>query len=234
MGSAVLEARDVTRIYRAGGIETRALDGVSIRIESGAFTALAGPSGSGKTTLLNVLGTLDRPTSGSVLVEGRDTAELSETQLSDLRLRELGFVFQAYNLVPVLSALETVEFVLLLQGVGRAERRRRSMELLEDLELGELARKRPTQMSGGQQQRVAVARAIAAEPRVVLADEPTANLDSKTADTLLDLMARMNAERAVTFLFSTHNPRVMERAARVVRLSDGRIEAVEDRAGGSG
>ena len=123
MASAVLEARDVTRIYRAGGIETRALDGVSIRIESGAFTALAGPSGSGKTTLLNVLGTLDRPTSGSVLVEGRDTAELSETQLSDLRLRELGFVFQAYNLVPVLSALENVEFVLLLQGVGRAERR---------------------------------------------------------------------------------------------------------------
>ena len=181
-----------------------------------------------------MLGTLDRPTSGSVLVEGRDTAELSETQLSDLRLRELGFVFQAYNLVPVLSALENVEFVLLLQGVGRAERRRRSMELLEDLELGELARKRPTQMSGGQQQRVAVARAIAAEPRVVLADEPTANLDSKTADTLLDLMARMNAERAVTFLFSTHNPRVMERAARVVRLSDGRIEAVEDRAGGTG
>ena len=234
MGPAVLEARDVTHIYRSGEIETRALDGVTLRIESGAFTALAGPSGSGKTTLLNMLGTLDRPTSGSVLVDGRDTAAMSEAQLADLRMRRLGFVFQSHNLVPVLSALENVEFVLLLQGVGRAERRRRSMSLLDDLGLGELAHKRPPQMSGGQQQRVAVARAIAAEPGIVLADEPTANLDSKTAETLLDLMARTNAERGVTFLFSTHNPLVMERAERVVRLADGRIEGVEDRVRGPG
>ena len=181
-----------------------------------------------------MLGTLDRPTSGSVLVDGRDTAAMSEAQLADLRMRRLGFVFQSHNLVPVLSALENVEFVLLLQGVGRAERRRRSMSLLDDLGLGALAHKRPPQMSGGQQQRVAVARAIAAEPGIVLADEPTANLDSKTAETLLDLMARTNAERGVTFLFSTHNPLVMERAERVVRLADGRIEGVEDRVRGPG
>ncbi len=224
MAEVVLEARNVRRIYVAGEIETRALDDVSLCIESGEFAVLAGPSGSGKTTLLNQLGTLDRPTSGRIFVDGEDTTELGDAALAELRLRKLGFVFQAYNLVPVLTALENVEFVLLLQGVGRAERRRRSEAVLRELGLAELIHKRPGQMSGGEQQRVAVARAIAAAPRIVLADEPTANLDSKTAATLLDLMSRMNQERGVTFLLSTHNPLVMERAQRIVRLADGRIE----------
>jgi putative ABC transport system ATP-binding protein len=225
----VLEARDLVRVYVAGEIETRALDGVSLVIERGDFVVLAGPSGSGKTTLLNQLGTLDRPTSGRVWVDGEDATDMSEAERSELRLRKLGFVFQAYNLVPVLSALENVEFVLLLQGVSRAERRRRAEDVLRALGLEELVHKRPGQMSGGQQQRVAVARAIAAQPDIVLADEPTANLDSKTAETLLDLMSRMNAERGVTFLFSTHNPLVIERARRVVNLADGRL--VGDRPG---
>jgi len=225
----ILEAVHATKIYRAGAIETRALDDVSIAIEGGEFSALCGPSGSGKTTLLNLLGTLDRPTGGQILVDGDDTTEMSEAARAELRLRKLGFVFQSYNLVPVLSAVENVEFVLLLQGVPRAERRARSLRFLEELGLAELANKRPGQMSGGQQQRVAVARAIASEPEIVLADEPTANLDSKTAEDLLHLMLRMNQDRGVTFLFSTHDPRVMEHARRIVRLVDGRIASDERR-----
>jgi putative ABC transport system ATP-binding protein len=225
----ILEAIEATKLYRTGALETRALDGVSIAIEGGEFSALCGPSGSGKTTLLNLLGTLDRPTSGRILVDGEDTSEMGEGARADLRLRKLGFVFQSYNLVPVLSALENVEFVLLLQGVARAERRARALRFLEELGLGELAHKRPGEMSGGQQQRVAVARAIASEPEIVLADEPTANLDSKTAEDLLELMLRMNQERGVTFLFSTHDPRVMAHARRIVRLHDGRIASDERR-----
>lgn len=227
MQSIVLEARNVTKVYRDGEVETRAIAGVSLTVERGEFSTLCGPSGSGKTTLLNLLGTLDRPTGGRVFVDGTDTTEMSEAERADLRLHKLGFVFQAYNLVPVLSAAENVEFVLLLQGVGAAQRRRRARELLAELGLGELCDKRPGEMSGGQQQRVAVARAIASDPQLVLADEPTANLDSKTAEGLLDLMARMNAERGVTFLFSTHDPRVMRRARRIVRLVDGQIEGDE-------
>ena len=229
MARHILEAVHATKIYRAGAIETRALDDVSIAIEGGEFSALCGPSGSGKTTLLNLLGTLDRPTGGQILVDGDDTTEMSEAARAELRLRKLGFVFQSYNLVPVLSAVENVEFVLLLQGVPRAERRARSLRFLEELGLAELANKRPGQMSGGQQQRVAVARAIASEPEIVLADEPTANLDSKTAEDLLHLMLRMNQDRGVTFLFSTHDPRVMEHARRIVRLVDGRIASDERR-----
>ena len=229
MARHILEAVHATKIYRAGAIETRALDDVSIAIEGGEFSALCGPSGSGKTTLLNLLGTLDRPTGGQILVDGDDTTQMSEAARAELRLRKLGFIFQSYNLVPVLSAVENVEFVLLLQGVPRAERRARSLRFLEELGLAELANKRPGQMSGGQQQRVAVARAIASEPEIVLADEPTANLDSKTAEDLLHLMLRMNQDRGVTFLFSTHDPRVMEHARRIVRLVDGRIASDERR-----
>jgi len=225
----ILEAVEATKTYRTGSLETRALDAVSIAIEGGEFSALCGPSGSGKTTLLNLLGTLDRPTEGRILVDGEDTTEMGEAARAELRLRKLGFVFQSYNLVPVLSALENVEFVLLLQGVARAERRVRAMRFLDELGLGELAHKRPGEMSGGQQQRVAVARAIASEPEIVLADEPTANLDSKTAEDLLDLMLRMNQDRGVTFLFSTHDPRVMAHARRIVRLVDGRIASDERR-----
>jgi putative ABC transport system ATP-binding protein len=225
----ILEAVHASKVYRAGAIETRALDDVSLAIEGGEFSALCGPSGSGKTTLLNLLGTLDRPTSGEIRVDGADTSAMGEAERAELRLRKLGFVFQSYNLVPVLSAVENVEFVLLLQGVGRGERRARALRFLEELGLGELADKRPGEMSGGQQQRVAVARAIASEPEVVLADEPTANLDSKTAEDLLHLMLQMNQDRGVTFLFSTHDPRVMAHARRIVRLVDGRIASDERR-----
>jgi putative ABC transport system ATP-binding protein len=231
LGETLLEARDACKVYRSGEIETLALAHVDLAVERGEFSALSGPSGSGKTTLLNLLGTLDRPTSGRIFVAGRDTTEMREAARAELRLRKLGFVFQAYNLVPVLSAVENVEFVLLLQHVDAAERRKRALRVLEEVGLGALAEKRPNEMSGGQQQRVAVARAIASEPEIVLADEPTANLDSKTAEDLLELMERMNRERGVTFLFSTHDPRVMGRARRNIHLVDGRIASDERRPG---
>jgi len=219
----IIEAIDVSKIYDTRGVETRALDGVSLGLEKGEFSALAGPSGSGKTTLLNLLGALDTPTSGSIRFEGVELSGLSPSELSELRLRKLGFVFQAYNLIPVLTARENVEFVMELQGVPSAKRRQRAAEVLERVELAGLEEKRPLEMSGGQQQRVAVARAIASRPSIVLADEPTANLDSDTAVRLLELMAQLNREDGVTFLFSTHDPLVMEAARRVVRLRDGRI-----------
>lgn len=230
MGGPVLESIEVVKVYETRNVETRALDGVSLTIEGGEFTTLAGPSGSGKTTLLNVLGTLDAPTSGRVLVDGIDVGSLTEAQRSSLRLEKLGFVFQTYNLIPVLTAAENVEFVLLLQGVPARERRPRAVRLLRDVGLEELIDKRPLEMSGGQQQRVAVARAIAADPTIVLADEPTANLDSRTAESLLDLMVEMNRNRGVTFLFSTHDPRVMERARRILHLVDGQVARDERRA----
>jgi putative ABC transport system ATP-binding protein len=222
----IIEAIDVTKVYETRGVKTQALDGVSLALEMGEFTALAGPSGSGKTTLLNLLGALDSPTSGKIRLDGRELSELSPAALSELRLRKLGFVFQAYNLIPVLSARENVEFVMELQGVPLAERRKRANEVLERVELDGLGDKRPLEMSGGQQQRVAVARAIASRPSIVLADEPTANLDSGTAQRLLDLMHQLNREDDVTFLFSTHDPQVMESARRLVRLRDGKI--IED------
>ncbi len=230
MADSVLQAEHLTKDYESRAVTTRALDDVSIAIARGEFSALAGPSGSGKTTLLNMLGTIAAPTAGIVRIDGADVTEMSESQRSDLRLHRLGFIFQSYTLIPVLSAAEKVEFVLLLQGVGARERRERAEQTLVDLGLGDLLRKRPTEMSGGQQQRVAVARAIASEPSIVLADEPTANLDSRTAENLLELMLRMNQERGVTFLFSTHDKRVMDRARRVVQLVDGRIESDEQRA----
>lgn len=219
----IIEAIDVTKVYDTRGVETRALDGVSLGLAQGEFSALAGPSGSGKTTLLNLLGALDTPTSGKIQFEGVELSELSPPALSELRLRKLGFVFQAYNLIPVLTARENVEFVMELQGVASATRRERAREVLERVDLAGLEDKRPLEMSGGQQQRVAVARAIASRPSIVLADEPTANLDSDTAIRLLELMKQLNQEDGVTFLFSTHDPLVMEAARRVVRLRDGRI-----------
>ncbi len=229
MGKPVLEAFEVVKDYETREVKTRAVDHVSLEIESGEFSALAGPSGSGKTTLLNLLGTLDAPTSGRIELGGVDAATLSEAGRAELRLRKLGFVFQAYNLIPVLTAAENVEFVLLLQGKPHGERRALAEQLLGELGLRELAGKRPPEMSGGEQQRVAVARAIVSDPEVVLADEPTANLDSKTAESLLDLMARMNRDRGVTFLFSTHDPRVMARARRILHLEDGKIVRDERR-----
>jgi len=223
----MLEAQAVTKVYETRGVQTDALRCVDLQVGEGEFTALAGPSGSGKTTLLNLFGALDAPTSGRVTLEGQDLAALTASQLAALRLAKLGFVFQAYNLIPVLSAVENVQFVMELQGVPPAERRRRAMQILDEVELADLAEKRPLEMSGGQQQRVAVARAIVSGPRVVLADEPTANLDSRTAAQLLDLMEKMNQERGVTFLFSTHDPQVIEKASRTVRLHDGAVCADE-------
>jgi len=220
---SILEAQGVYKTYVTRGVETPALAGIDLSIGEGEFSALAGPSGSGKTTLLNLFGALDEPTRGEVLLDGERLSELGPAQLSELRLRKLGFVFQAYNLIPVLSARENIEFVMELQAVGKRERRQRANELLEEVGLPGLGDKRPLEMSGGQQQRVAVARAIASRPRIVLADEPTANLDSTTAGKLLDLMLRLNTDRGVTFLFSTHDPLVIEHARRTIRLSDGKV-----------
>ena len=219
----ILEVRDLVKIYRTGEIETPALRGVSFSLEEGAFASVVGPSGCGKTTLLNMIGGLDAPTSGTIILDGTRVDQASEKELSRIRLQHIGFVFQAYNLFPVLTALENVEFVMMLQAVPAAERRKRAMELLDAVGLKDMIDKRPPRLSGGEQQRVAVARAISTDTRLVLADEPTANLDSTSAAQLLDLMETLNRERGVTFLFSTHDPRVVERARRVIRLRDGRV-----------
>ncbi len=225
--AVIAEAKGIRKVYNTRGVETLALDGIDLAIHAGEFTALAGPSGSGKTTLLNILGALDAPTGGTVSIEGRDLARLSPAQLSDLRMRKLGFVFQAYNLIPVFTARENVEFVMELQEVSAGSRKQRALEVLEEVGLGGLGDKRPLEMSGGEQQRVAVARAIVARPTMVLADEPTANLDSETAARLLELMEQLNRNHGITFLFSTHDPAVMEAARRLVRLRDGRIVSDE-------
>ncbi len=229
MPDDLVRLKDVERHYEDGAHTVRALDGVSLTIAPGEFLAVAGPSGSGKTTLLNLVGGLDQPTGGSVSVEGQMLADLSRTRLSELRRDRLGFVFQAYNLIPVLSAVENVEYVLTLRGRPAAERRARSLAVLDAVGLGGMGDRRPGELSGGQQQRVAVARAIVGEPALVLADEPTANLDSATGEALLDLMAKLNEERGATFLFSTHDPAVMQRAHRLVSLRDGRVERDESR-----
>jgi putative ABC transport system ATP-binding protein len=220
---AILSLRGVTKDYGQGNLVVHALSGVDLELERGAFAAVAGPSGSGKSTLLNILGGLDRPSAGSVRVDGEEVTRLSRGALARLRLRRIGFVFQSYNLLPVLTAYENAEYVLLMQGVPAAQRRARVMELLRQVGLEGLERRFPRELSGGQQQRVAIARAIAAEPALVLADEPTANVDSATGEALLELMARLNQERGVTFLFSTHDRAVMRRARRLVRLKDGRV-----------
>ncbi len=221
----VLELKEVYRIYRQGDQEVHALDGLSLRLEAGDFAAVAGPSGSGKTTLLNVAAGLDRPDRGSVVLDGREVTRLSRSERARLRLEKVGFIFQSFNLVPVLSARENAEFVLLLRGMDAAERRRRVDEVLREVGLEGLEHRRPSELSGGQQQRVAVARAIVGRPALVLADEPTANLDTDTALALLGLMEQLNQAHGTTFLFSTHDPRVMERAGRLIRLVDGRLES---------
>jgi putative ABC transport system ATP-binding protein len=227
----IVRVDNVTKIFKTGEIEVKALNGVSLTIEEGSFQALAGPSGSGKTTLLNLIGALDVPTSGQLWIEDANLSKLNDSQLSDLRLEKLGFVFQAYNLIPVLTAYENAEYVLLMQGVPAQERKQRVEKILEEVGLKDQMHKRPGEMSGGQQQRVAVARAIVAKPRLVLADEPTANLDSKTGAALLDLMVKLNEDHGVTFLFSTHDPMVMERARTIVHLKDGSIERLEHKEG---
>jgi putative ABC transport system ATP-binding protein len=214
-----------TKTYRRGSLAVPALTDFSLHVEAGEFTVLAGPSGSGKTTVLNLVGGLDRPSSGTVMVGDLDVGAAPAAMLADYRLRRVGFIFQSYNLIPVLTAAENAEFTLMLQGVPRPERRRRVTELFAELAIAGLEERRPADLSGGQQQRVAIARALAASPDVVLADEPTANLDSRTAEELLDLMRDLNARRGVTFLFSSHDDRVIGRARRVVRLEDGRLVA---------
>jgi len=225
---AVVEVDGVTRIYdEKGATPTPALRGVSLKVEKGEFMALAGPSGSGKTTLLNIIGGLDAPTQGKVTIDGQDLAGLSRAKLADLRRDRIGFIFQAYNLVPVLTAAENAEYVLQLKGQPSSARRAKVTELFERLGLKELIDKRPLKMSGGQQQRVAVARAIASEPAVVLADEPTANLDQHTGAALMDLLHALNHERGITFVFSSHDPMVLERADRIVHLVDGQVQSDE-------
>jgi len=226
----LVRLESVTKTYRQGEVDVPALRGVDLCIEAGDFVCLSGPSGSGKTTLLNLIGGLDRPSGGRVEVAGRVLAHLSPGELADLRLRHIGFVFQAYNLIPVLSARENVELVMELQGMAAGERRRRALAILREVGLEGLESRRPSALSGGQQQRVAVARAIVSEPDLVLADEPTANLDSENGRRLMDLMRRLNRERGVTFVISTHDPAVMAYARRLVRLHDGRIQADERRA----
>ena len=219
----IVNAQGLTKVYRQNGIPVTALQGIDLRIARGEFVALVGPSGSGKSTLLNLIGGLDMPTSGRIWIGNQEIGRLSRAQLSEVRLRKIGFVFQEYNLIPVLSALENVEYVMLLQGVPEAERRSRSMAMLRDLGLGGLEHRRPGELSGGQQQRVAVARAMVSGPMIILPDEPTANLDSAAGAALLDLMRELNGRKATTFVFSTHDPMVMQRARRIIRLRDGQI-----------
>ena len=220
---------NLKKTYQIGEVKTDALRGVDLTIDKGEFTAIAGPSGSGKSTLLHLMGGLDRPTSGEVYLNDQRIDQLSKQESAALRLEKLGFVFQAYNLIPVLTALENAAFVLELQGVGKKEREARARESLKALGIAELADRKPNQLSGGQQQRVAVARAFAAEPEIILADEPTANLDSKSGGDLIELMKRLNEEKGVTFVFSTHDPRLLEHVTRTVTMEDGRIVSAEER-----
>ena len=219
----VVETKNLEKIYSDADMEERAVDGVSLVVEEGEFTAIVGPSGSGKTTLLNIIGGLDAPNRGSVRVASQELTELSKSELIDFRLNNIGFVFQSYNLIPVLTAYENIEFVMLLQNTNSKERKKRVNELLEAVGISEKSKKRPSQLSGGQQQRVAVARALAPKPKFILADEPTANLDSKSTSRLLDIMEHLNLKEGITFLFSTHDQRVIERARRVITLTDGKI-----------
>ena len=220
----LIQTVSLTKTYTINSdIETPALRGVDLTIEKGEFTAIAGPSGSGKTSLLNLIGALDKPSSGSIFYEGKDITQIAISQLALFRLKEIGFVFQAYNLINTLTAFENVEYVMLLQKVPVSIRRKKTSEILNRVGLGEYINRFPNQMSGGQQQRVAVARSIVAEPKVILADEPTANLDSKTAESLLDLMRQLNQEKGVTFIFSTHDKMVMDKSRRLVMLHDGKV-----------
>ena len=225
----VTKVENVTKIFKIGKLETQALRGVSLSIESGEFTALVGPSGSGKTTLLQLIGCLDQPTSGRVFINGKDISQLNRNQRADTRRGTIGFIFQFFALIPTLSAYENIELPLLLTGVSAAERHQRVMQLLEAVELSDRSHHRPDQLSGGQQQRVAIARALSTKPTLILADEPTANLDTPNGKQVMDIMTRLNQETGVTFVFATHDPRVIQYAQRVITLRDGLV--VENGAG---
>ena len=219
----VIEIKDIVKIYSNNVMEVTAVDNVNLTIEKGEFTAIVGPSGSGKTTLLNMIGGLDQATSGQILVDGIDVSTLNSKQLVDFRLHNIGFVFQSYNLIPVLTASENVSFIMEMQGLDKATIQSRTAEILTEVGLADRMESRPNQMSGGQQQRVAVARAMASRPKFIIADEPTANLDSKTTEKLLDIMEELNEKENITFLFSTHDQRVVNKARRVIVLEDGKI-----------
>jgi putative ABC transport system ATP-binding protein len=224
---ALIEVNKLTKIYDGTAVPVTALKEVNIKIEKGEFTAIVGPSGSGKTTLLNIIGGLDVPTSGNVIIANVDISTYKPDELVNFRLHHIGFVFQAYNLIPVFTAKENVEFIMLLQGLNKNEREKQAIELLEAVGLGDRVNNKPSELSGGQQQRIAVARALASKPSFVLADEPTANLDSVTADSLLDLMENLNKNFSMTFVFSTHDQRVINRAHRIITLHDGAVERDE-------
>ena len=211
------------RIYNQGGLEVNAVNNIDLKISDGEFTAVVGPSGSGKTTLLNCIGGLDNPTSGKVIIDDEVISSYSSDEMIKFRLNNIGFVFQAYNLIPVLTAKENIEMIMLMQGYNKQDMDVRSRELLNEVGMGKMGERRPAQLSGGQQQRVAVARALASKPKFILADEPTANLDSKSTAKLLDIMSRLNKQENITFIFSTHDQRVIDRARRVITIEDGKI-----------
>jgi putative ABC transport system ATP-binding protein len=223
----LLKLQDVRRTYSLGKTQVHALRGVSFDVDRGDFLSIVGPSGSGKTTLLNIIGCIDRPTSGKVFLDGDDVSDYPDPKEADMRLRTMGFVFQTFNLIPVLTVRENVEFPLLLAGVPKAKRRKRAEELVEAVDLTEFIRHKPDELSGGQRQRVAIARALVNQPELVIADEPTANLDTETGAMIIDLMKSLNRNQNVSFIFSTHNPEIVNYARRVVRLRDGEIEQVE-------
>ena len=223
----VIITKGVTRVYAADGVPVNALNGIDLTIQSGEFTALVGPSGSGKTTFLNIISGLDSPTDGKVWLAGKVLSEMSGNELSDFRRDNIGFIFQAYNLIPVLTVEENVEYIMLLRGVPKGERHERVIAILQAVGLKGVADRTPTQLSGGQQQRVAIARAMVSEPQIILADEPTANLDSKTGADLLEMMRRLNTGTGMTFIFSTHDPMVMEGATRLITLRDGQVDTDE-------
>jgi putative ABC transport system ATP-binding protein len=219
----VIEIKDVNKIYNDSEVQVHAVRGINLEFEQGEFAAIVGPSGSGKTTLLNMVGGLDNPTSGNIIIGGTEISQLKGSKLIDFRLHNIGFVFQSYNLIPVLTAKENVEFIMQMQGVSAKERTERTLELLEAVGLGDRTDSRPSRLSGGQQQRVAVARALASKPKFVLADEPTANLDSSSTENLLDIMEKLNREENITFIFSTHDARVVKKARRVITVEDGKV-----------
>ena len=225
----IIEIKDLVKIFKDSAQDICAVNHVTLNITEGEFTAIVGPSGSGKTTLLNLIGGLDTPTSGSLRVDGKDISLLKEKEMTAFRLHHIGFVFQAYNLIPVLTAKENVAFVMELQGRKKEETNRRATELLDAVGLSDRMDNRPAKLSGGQQQRVAVARALASKPKFVLADEPTANLDSKSAENLLDIMEKLNEQEGVTFIFSTHDPRIVAKARRVITLEDGKVVSDESK-----
>lgn len=225
----IIEVKNLHKVYQDTKVPVKAVNGIDLSFEEGEFTAVVGPSGSGKTTFLNLIGGLDTPTAGEIRINGENISKLKSRKLIDFRLQNIGFVFQSYNLIPVLTAIENVAFIMELQGKSKAERNKRAKELLNAVGIGDKINIRPGDLSGGQQQRVSVARALASEPKFILADEPTANLDSKSTNDLLDIMQKMNKESKITFVFSTHDQRVMDKARRIITIDDGKVTSDENR-----